>query len=574
MAAQETKALPNRLIAGPTSRQGFTRNQAGSVAQSVLSSINLTPCRGDGEIALSIQPNIDSDTGAGDASNAAVSLQANPTALWPQVLTELSSQLSDATLATWLRPLRCDGVHGTQLVLLAPSDYHAQWVAKQYRSAILTAVTRMTNQPVHQIRVERCPEGLAVVPDAPAQPLLFETSVTAGVPRPLQVVSSSAPQATPGLQTSPGHPKRPSKRMGNRLNPKFTFDSWVQTAENRMATAAAKTVADQPGQAYPVLVVHGASGSGKTHLLHAMAQQLLAQQPDAALAFVSAEHFTNELMSALANKQWQAFRDRYRQLDVLLLDDIAFLAGKTRTQQEFIYTLNALHEQGAQVVITTAQPLAQLSGLEAGLVSRLAAGLCVQIQGFGPEATETVLRTKAQALALPLPPAVLSHMLTTLSGTTAAGSLTDLRQVDHVLMQWQAYLQLAGISPTAALTPAVQAEFLALQSHLRPERKRERSASDQAAVLLDCVAGYFHLDPADITGPLRTKPIAHARQVAAYLLRELTAMSFPQIASTLGRKHHGTICHACDKIRSMALQQPALAAQLDALRQRIEQALA
>ncbi len=311
------------------------------------------------------------------------------------------------------------------------------------------------------------------------------------------------------------------------LNPKYTFSSFVIGSHSHFAHAAAMAVAESPAKAYNPLFIYGGVGLGKTHLMHAIARHILETQPGAKVAYLSSEQFTNELIDAIRDDRMMHFKNRYRTIDLLLIDDIQFMAGKERTQEEFFHTFNALHESGKQIVMSSDRPPKEIATLEARLCSRFEWGLITDIQTPDLETRIAILKKKAEVDAIDCPDEVFHYI--------AAAYPNNVRELEGAFIRVMAYGSLSNLP----VTPALALQALGNISPARP-------VTIQA--ITEAVAAYYHLEVADLVGQRRTKDISLARQVAMYLAREQTDMSLNIIGGKFGGRDHTTVMHAVDKI--------------------------
>ncbi len=312
------------------------------------------------------------------------------------------------------------------------------------------------------------------------------------------------------------------------LNPRYTFDTFVVGNSNELAHAAAEAVADRPGEVYNPLVMYSDVGLGKTHLLHAVGQQIQAK--GLPLIYATAEEFTNEYIKAIREGKTEEFRDRYRGAGALLLDDIQFLIGKEQTQEGFFHTFNALYLSSRQIVITSDRPVAALTLLEDRIQSRLAGGLVVDIQAPDFETRVAILRAKADLMGQRLDDEVLQLL--------SHGSQSNIRELEGCLTRVLAHAQLARTPVTVELAERAMAEIL--------QSRAQRSIQPDA--LLETVAHYFDVETSVLSGPRGKKDVARARHVAMYLLKKETHLGFAAIGRLLGGRDHSTILHGCARI--------------------------
>ena len=337
----------------------------------------------------------------------------------------------------------------------------------------------------------------------------------------------------------------------SQLNPKYLFDHFVIGQSNRFAHAAAVAVAEAPAKSYNPLFIYGGSGLGKTHLLHAIGHYVQRLYSRLSVRYVTTEQFTNEFITSIQNKGSAGFQRRYREIDVLLIDDIQFLERAERTQEEFFHTFNALHNAEKQIVISSDRAPRSIAQLEDRLRSRFEWGLMVDVQPPELETRIAILRRKAEAERLDLP-----HEVLELIGERVR---SNIRELEGALHRVAAYASLSGSRPDVTMAEGV------LKDVLPDEREREITAD----LIMDVVADFFGLTVDDLCSESRTRQLVNARQVAMYLVRELTDMSFPQIGKSFGGRDHSTVMHAKDKIANLMKEKHAIYEQVQELTARI-----
>lgn len=329
-------------------------------------------------------------------------------------------------------------------------------------------------------------------------------------------------------------PQKPAAEGGTiYLNPRYTFDSFVAGHGNRFAHAAALAVAEAPAKAYNPFFIYGGVGLGKTHLMQAIAHFVTKKTQGAKVIYATSEDFTNELINSIRDDRMASFRNKYRRIDLLLVDDIQFLAGKERTQEEFFHTFNALHEAGKQLVLSSDRLPKEIPTLEERLRSRFEWGLTADIQAPDFETRIAILRKKAEIAELTVPDEVLVLI--------ASKIFSNIRELEGALIRIVAYASLTGseISPTMANH--------VLKDILRPAKEKPSLSID---LIKKVAAEYYSVKIDDMSAKIRTKEIVTARQVAMYLARELTSASLPKIGEGFGGRDHTTVIHACEKIKS------------------------
>jgi chromosomal replication initiator protein len=336
------------------------------------------------------------------------------------------------------------------------------------------------------------------------------------------------------------------------LNPKYTFDRFIVGSSNRMAHAVCKSIAETPGRKYNPLFLYGGVGLGKTHLLHAIGNEVLDRNPDINVLYVSSEKFTNDLINAIRRQQTEEFRNQYRSIDVLLIDDIQFIAGKDATQEEFFHTFNALHSASRHIVISSDRPPKAIMTLEDRLRSRFEWGLTVDIQQPDYETRTAILRTKGEQLSLAVPDDVIAFLATKIQ--------SNIRELEGSLNRVAAFADLNKRPIT------IETATMALAELLGSQRKR-RVTSD---TILQIVAEHYNVDLEQLRARGRSRNIVVPRQVAMYLLREETDSSLVDIGKLLGGRDHTTVMYGCDKIAEDMTTDSRLRSEVMSLRERLQ----
>ncbi len=412
------------------------------------------------------------------------------------------------------------GVMSGTLYLDVPNDLTAAQLNKRLRAPIMEALSHVEAEPAaNSFRVVVNPE-------------LTDAHLTMPIP-----VQPSAPLAAPAV-ARPGpddgfETPAPPSRSDTRLNPKYSFDNFVIGQSNRFAHAAAVAVAEAPAKAYNPLFIYGDSGLGKTHLLHAIGDYALSLYSGIRVRYVSSEEFTNDFINSIANNRGSAFQARYRDVDILMIDDIQFLQGKAETQEAFFHTFNTLHDHDKQVVITSDVPPRHLTGFEDRMRSRFEWGLITDVQAPDLETRIAILRKKAQSERLLVPDDVLEYIATKVS--------SNIRELEGALIRVSAFASLNRSTLDISLAQTVLRDIV---------------DTDDANVILptDIIAAtaqYFRLSVDDLYGSSRSQSVATARQIAMYLCRERTNLSLPKIGQLFGNRDHTTVMYACKKIAEL-----------------------
>ncbi len=448
-------------------------------------------------------------------------------AAWEQIYTEIKRELSGSALM-WVQPIKPLSFESGTLVLTIPSDMGRDWVLTKYR-LILEAAAKKTLKGFTGFEIrstqEADPDEIAgAKPQPPAQ-------------------TTRAKKADPGqgslFADTPSGRSAGTKEMhlvapGDRssLNPKYTFDTFVTGGSNRFAHAAAMAVAKDPGKAYNPFFMYGGVGLGKTHLMHAIGNAVLETHPDMRVLYVSSEQFTNEIIRAIQEGRPEMFRQKYRTIDVLMVDDIQFISGKVSTQEEFFNTFNALHVADKQIIISSDRPPREVQKLEDRLRSRFEGGLITDIQAPDLETRIAILKNKAILDGVDVPNDVMVFIASRID--------TNIRELEGALTRVVAYASLTR----QEITTEVVSEAL---KDVFPNRAAKEITLD---VIQEVVAQYFKIRIDALQSKKRTREIALPRQIAMYLCRELTDTSLPQIGKFFGGRDHTTVIHAYDKIAS------------------------
>ncbi|WP_336632049.1 MULTISPECIES: chromosomal replication initiator protein DnaA [unclassified Microbacterium] len=418
------------------------------------------------------------------------------------------------------------GVMSGTLYLDVPNDLTAAQLNKRLRAPIMEALAHVEAEPAAStFRVVVNPElaDAHLTAPIPVQSGAIGAPLpTSGVPRPVDA------EPEPVLSAA-----RTDTRSDTRLNPKYSFDNFVIGQSNRFAHAAAVAVAEAPAKAYNPLFIYGDSGLGKTHLLHAIGDYALSLYSGIRVRYVSSEEFTNDFINSIANNRGSAFQARYRDVDILLIDDIQFLQGKAETQEAFFHTFNTLHDHDKQVVITSDVPPRHLTGFEDRMRSRFEWGLITDVQAPDLETRIAILRKKAQSERLLVPDEVLEYIATKVS--------SNIRELEGALIRVSAFASLNRSTLDISLAQTVLRDIV---------------DTDDANVILptDIIAAtaqYFRLTVDDLYGSSRSQSVATARQIAMYLCRERTNLSLPKIGQLFGNRDHTTVMYACKKIAQL-----------------------
>ncbi|GIW25741.1 MAG: chromosomal replication initiator protein DnaA [Meiothermus sp.] len=433
--------------------------------------------------------------------------------VWQNVLEYVRQSITEVEYHTWFEKIQPLGVVNGSLELGVPTSFFKGWIEDHYAELLTEALTRLG---AHTPRFE-----LRVVPGKPVQDDIFSAAT----------------------QPKPQEPR-------SRLNPKYIFENFVVGQNNNLAHAAAVAVAESPGNAYNPLFIYGGVGLGKTHLMHAVGHSVAQRFPDKKIEYVSTETFTNELINAIREDRMTEFRDRYRSVDLLLVDDIQFIAGKERTQEEFFHTFNALYEARKQIILSSDRPPKDILTLEARLRSRFEWGLITDIQPPDLETRVAILKMNSEYRNMRIPEEVLEYI--------AKQITSNIRELEGALMRVIAYASLNGVQLSKAVAvKALSDVFAAAETNLTPEE------------ILKAVADYYNLKLEEIRGAGRRKEVVIPRQMAMYLIREMTHASLPEIGQFFDGRDHTTVLYAIQKIQESVDSDPALQQALKGIKERL-----
>ena len=444
--------------------------------------------------------------------------------VWARSIPSLKARLSEGNFAAWFGQARPVSIDGETFVLALPSGFARDWIEGRYVDDLRTVLSQVAER------------SLAVA-------LVTDESLASDEREPTEtVIAQSA--------ASVGEAPLPDT---NHFHPKYTFDSFVIGSSNRFAHAAALAVGEAPGAPYNPLFIYGEAGLGKTHLLHAIGRYVGECHPGLVVRYVSTEQFMNEFIVALQRRTIPHFHRRYRVADILLIDDIQFLEGKERTQEEFFHTFNALHPK-SQIVISSDRPPKKIATLEERLRTRFEWGLITDIQPPDLETRLAILRKKTENDRLQISDEVMNYI--------ASRIQTNIRELEGALIRVTAYASLTRSDVTLELAQNV------LQSLLPNMNDARRVTSD---LIVSVAAEYFDVTPEEICSASRSRPLVTARQMAMYLCRELTDLSLPKIGERFGGRDHSTVIFAVNKVREHMQEQENCFEQVRELTTRIRQ---
>jgi chromosomal replication initiator protein len=437
--------------------------------------------------------------------------------IWDQVLSRIETKVNRHSFYTWFKPTSLLTDAGGSISVRVPNPLFTNWLTKHYSLVISEALTEVRRPDVVVTYVAddeqpSTPAGVHAAPPAAAP---------ASAPSPAEPVPAPAPD--PDANDGP--------TVGG-LIPRYTFDTFIVGPSNQFAHAACRAVAEAPSRSYNPLFIYGGVGLGKTHLMHAIGQYVLQHNPALKLTYISSERFMNEMINALRYERILDFRERYRSVDVLLVDDIQFVSGKEGTQTEFFHTFNALYDAQKQIVLSSDHPPHEIPNLEERLRSRFEWGLIADIQAPDIETKVAILKRKADAEAVPLPDDVAMYI---------AGRIkSNIRELEGSLIRLIAYASLTGREISLELTQEV------LRNTIDTETKAVTIETIQKFV-----AEYYQLKVAELKSRNNSKSVAMPRQIAMYLCKTLTHASLPEIGRSFGGKHHSTVIHSIRKVEEL-----------------------
>jgi chromosomal replication initiator protein len=426
--------------------------------------------------------------------------------VWAQVLASVGKKVNRQCFETWFRPIVFDHCDSQALHLTVPNESFKKWLLENYSDLLRDAVREALRAPLQ-----------------------------------LKVSIGASPTSDPASGLNPPSESQNSSAL---LNPRYSFDSFVVGSSNQFARAAALAVAEQPSKAYNPLYLYGGVGLGKTHLMHAIGHAVLKKSPRLRLTYMSSERFMNELVNSIRYDRTIQFREKYRNIDILLMDDIQFLAGKERTQEEFFHTFNALYDAQKQIVISSDCPPREIPTIEERLHSRFEWGLIADIQPPDLETKIAILKKKAESDLVPLPDSVAVYVANSIR--------SNIRELEGALIRLTARASLDGMDPSEIDVGYAKDVLKDLVTDDRRDVNSE--------MVIRAVAGYYGLKPAQLKAKSNTRRIAQPRQVAMYICKEVTGLSLPQIGKDFGGKHHTTVLHSVRKIQEMRKKDSEIAA--------------
>ncbi|MCP5159968.1 MAG: chromosomal replication initiator protein DnaA [Gammaproteobacteria bacterium] len=434
--------------------------------------------------------------------------------LWKACQDRLERELSEQQLSTWIRPLHALEETGT-LCLLAPNRFVLDWVKKHHLAQIQAVLKQLRPDQPPEVRLEIGSGGISPTPSICTEEPPEEEPAD-------ESISETAELLKSGI-----------------LNADFTFATFVEGNSNQIARAACLQVTENPGKSYNPLFIYGGTGLGKTHLIHAVGNMLRERNPESKVVYQNCEYFVADMVRSLQHNAINEFKRRYRSLDALLIDDVQFLAGKERSQEEFFYTFNSLLESRQQVILTCDRYPKEVAGLEDRLKSRFGSGLTVAIEPPELETRVAILKSKAEQAQLKLPDEVAFFI--------AQRIRSNVRELEGALRRVYANAQFTGRSITISFVKEVLSDLLTLQDKLVTIENIQKTVAD-----------YYKIPVSELLSNSRLRTLSRPRQIAMALTKELTALSLPDIGEAFGGRDHTTVLHACRKIRELQRHEPKI----------------
>ncbi|MDD2556939.1 MAG: chromosomal replication initiator protein DnaA [Desulfuromonadaceae bacterium] len=434
------------------------------------------------------------------------------TSIWNEIKAALEKDISAQNFKTWIQPLTCTGATTGHIKIEAGNRFVKKWLESNYL-----------------VKLQSIAEEISGVP----------TSVEIYIAEVSAVIPKKAPVSKSKLKNDIVESKPARSRQISNINTEYCFENFISGNSNQFAAAAAIAVANNPATIYNPLFIYGGVGLGKTHLLNAIGNKIKADDADSAVCYYSSEKFTNELINAIRYGKMEEFRNKFRSIDVLLIDDVQFIAGKERTQEEFFHTFNSLYDSHKQIVVTSDKFPKEIPGLEERLRSRFEWGLIADIQAPDKETKQAILEAKAEKNNIVLPEDVAEF----LSGSV----ISNIRELEGYLVRIGAYASLTSTPISIEMAKEVLKDIIV-------EYSQEITVED----IQKKVTNYFNIKISDIKSAKRTKKFVYPRQIAMYLCRQLTSCSYPEIGEYFGGKDHSTVIHAIKKIDAELLTNTSL----------------
>ncbi len=443
--------------------------------------------------------------------------------LWQAILGDLEVTLSKANFTTWFKNTSILERNADHIVVSVPNSFTKEWLQNKYNAEILKAL-RMTAPEIKEIKYQIISNGSGQQKN--------NTAATGD--------SSANRNSAQSVRATPVAP------ANNGLNPKYTLGTFIIGKNNELAHAASLAIAKKPGQVYNPLFIYGGVGLGKTHLMQAIGHEVLEKNPLTKILYVTSEKFTNEFVQAISLGKVAQFKELYRNVDVLMIDDVQFLAGKEQTQEEFFHTFNTLHQNNKQIILSSDRLPKDIPAIEERLVSRFEWGMIADIQAPDFETRLAILRAKAAEKGYEVDTEVLTHIAETIQ--------SNIRELEGALNRLMVYCQLNNTKPTLEQVKAVLVGVASAKKRVISVKK-----------LMEIVADFYNINVDDLLRQSRRKEYVKPRQVAMYLMREELENSFPSIGEHFGGRDHTTVMHAVDKINKLMIEKESLKQEVDLL---------
>lgn len=460
--------------------------------------------------------------------------------LWKAALGQLELRVSQGNFLTWFRETKIKEIKAGCALIETPSAFAHEWLSRKYQQPILEILHSLSGE-VHQVKF--CIQSQTRA----HKPLKKNTHIVVQKNRPAS--PAAATMSVPAHPTPVLPPLNTS--FAKTLNPKYTFESFVIGPNNEVAHAACRAVASKPGEAYNPLFIYGGVGLGKTHLLQAVGNAILKDSPRARVLYVTSEKFINEFVQSIRERDTQKFKEYYRDVDVLMIDDVQFLAGKGKTQEELFHTFNALHAQNKQIILSSDRSPKAIATLEERLRSRLAGGMQVDIQLPDYETRLAIISEKAENSTVKLDPESLAFI--------AKNIQKNVRELEGALTRVIAHCELNNRRGTLEYTQKILEGIL--------DQPQQRSVDSKK--ILDVVSVYYNISLDALCGKSRKQEIVRPRQIAMYFLRKENSVSFPSIGDQFGGRDHTTAMHACEKIEKLLEHDDELLQDINFIRERL-----
>lgn len=460
----------------------------------------------------------------------------NVSEIWEQLLQRLKNSVSETVYNTIISPAVPLSATDTVFIIGVNNNFLKKWLEENYKPIIENLLAEITGKEF-SLQIENLDFTAA-----PVQKQIPKEEPPAPAPQPVktEVQAPAQPAKPPEYTGSYVQPVLFEEQFPSNLNVKYTFDTFVIGNSNRFAYAAAQAVAAKPGIAYNPLFIYGGVGLGKTHLMHAIGNQIKKNKPDAKVLYISSEKFLNEIVTSIEKRTMENFKNKYRKIDCLIIDDIQFLEKRERTLEEFFHTFNALYEENKQIIISSDRLPKHIKNIEDRLRSRFECGLMADIQSPDLETRIAILRKKAELEGIEIP-----HDVITL---VASSITTNIREIEGAYTKIVAYAGLMSMPITVELARNILDEMGATV--------QSRQITYEA--INEATAAYFKIKPDELFTKKRTQSIANARHIAMYLCRELIDLSYPRIGEIYGGRDHSTVIHAYDKINAQRKKDPTI----------------